>query len=261
MCTTFRVQFKDSALYYAREVADISNSINDIYNALYILSYDDTTLVGDEILRLASQRDDLHTYKIDVQKTEHAKAVQILEQDLHNELNLTWLYAIIATIFIIGTFIGIYVYRKRIQHKLLSQEVEDLMNKNEAAIQQHEQILQEHAEYTNNLIAQIEANCTILHHAEDFPNNIYWKDFDAMSKLINDNFGMLVTKLQNTHQLSEKEIRLCILVLIGNLSGKQLADLLCYADSGIRNFKNRIANKLGTNSVELRDILINLAIN
>jgi len=252
---------KDSALYYAREVADISNSINDIYNALYILSYDDTTLVGDEILRLASQRDDLHTYKIDVQKTEHSKAVQILEQDLHNELNLTWLYAIIATIFIIGTFIGIYVYRKRIQHKLLSQEVEDLLNKNEAAIQQHEQILQEHTEYTNNLIAQIEANCTILHHAEDFPNNIYWKDFDAMSKLINDNFGMLVTKLQNTHQLSEKEIRLCILVLIGNLSGKQLADLLCYADSGIRNFKNRIANKLGTNSVELRDILINLAIN
>lgn len=67
------------------------------------------------------------------------------------------------------------------------------------------------------------------------------------------------TKTQNTH-FSEREIRLCILVLLGISNSEQLAEMLHYGISGIRNFKNRTAKKLGTNSIELREILLNIAV-
>ena len=38
------------------------------------------------------------------------------------------------------------------------------------------------------------------------------------------------------------------------------AGLMYYSESGIRNFKNRTAKKLGTNSIEMRNALLKLAI-
>ena len=38
------------------------------------------------------------------------------------------------------------------------------------------------------------------------------------------------------------------------------AEMLYYSESGIRNFKNRTAKKLGTNSIEMRNALLKLAI-
>ena len=251
---------KDSALYYAQKVADTSHSLNDLYNALYILSYDDTTLITDEILKLTSQRDDLHTYKIDVQKTEHSKAVQILEQDLHRKLNLNWLYAIIATIFAIGIFLGFYVYRKRNQHKLLSQQVDDLKDIRNVAKQEHEQIVQEHTKYQNQLLSQIEDTCDMLYQSPHLKKVLCWSDYDQMCKIVNQQFFFFAKKLQNTHLLSEREIRLCVLVLIGITNSKLLAEMLLYSESGIRNFKSRTAKKLDTNSVELRNKLLKFAI-
>ena len=187
-------------------------------------------------------------------------SVQLLEQDLHRKPDLRWLYAILATLVLVGASIYAYIYRKRRQHQLLSQQVDDLtIAKNEAKLQ-HEQIIQEHIEFTHNLRNQIEQNCSILIQSDDFPNNLCWKDYATMCKITNDNFNMLSTKLQNIYRLSEKEIRLCVLVLMGVTNGKQLANLLYYSESGIRNFKNRTAQKIGTNSIELRDSLIKIAI-
>lgn len=132
---------------------------------------------------------------------------------------------------------------------------------NHVAMQQHARIMQEHTDYTSKLVAQLEQNCHFFAKTDDFPNNLYWKDFDAMCKLINDNFGMLANKLQSIYHLSEKGVRLCILILMGVTDGKQLARMLFYSERGIRTSKNRLAKKLGTNSIELRNFLINLAIN
>ena len=251
---------KDSAVYYAKRVLFESNDLFDRNNALYILTADDKTKDIDEVRETAAGRSDTQKL-IEISRSKHAQAVQLLEQDLNRKLSLAWLYAIIGTLVIVGACIWIYVHHKRLQRQLLSQQVDDLTSKKIAVQQHHEQIVYEHTKYTNKLITQVNQNCTILFQQENFPDNIYWKDFVAMRKLINDNFGMLINKLQCIYQLSEKEIRLCILVLIGNIGSKQMADLLCYGESGIRNYKNRIAKKLGTNSTELREFLINLAIN
>jgi len=251
---------KDSATRYAKYILEHTDDISAVNNALYILTADDQTKDIDEVREAAADRSDTQKL-IEINRSKHAQAVQLLEPDLNRKLSWTWLYAIMGTLAIVGASIWIYVHRKRLQHQLLSQQVNELTSKKIAAQQCHEQLVHEYTEYTNNLVNQVEQNCAIFFQNEKFPDNIYWKDFVAMCKLINDNFGMLVSKLQSIYQLSEKEIRLCILVLIGNPGSKQMADWLCYSESGIRNYKNRIAKKLGTNSTQLRDFLIDLTTN
>lgn len=255
------IEQNDSALVYAYKVlSDTVSSYQDKFNALYIVSKKDSSLTTNEISEIDSQREDIRYYEYEPEKEKNSHALLLLRQDLQHKPDWRWLYAIIGTIAIIGIGIFIYVRRKQKRHQLLSQQVKKLTTMNHVAMQQHARIMQEHTDYTCKLVAQLEQNCHFFAEADDFPNNLYWKDFEAFCNLINNNFGILATKLQKKYHLSEKEVRLCVLVLIGDLSGKQLADILCYAESGIRNFKNRTAQKLGTNSIELRNILLKIAI-
>ena len=214
----------------------------------------------EEIKEVAADRADI-LLEVSHQRSKLSQATQLLEQDLNKKPDYRWLYAILITLIIMGVCIYAYTSRKRRQHKLLSQEVDDIRQEKESLQEIHNLIVQEHNDYTGTLITQIQQNCIILRQSEDFPNNIYWKEFNTMSKIINDNFGLLVQKLHKIYHLQEKEIRLCILVLFDTFNSKQQAKLLFYSESGIRNFKNHVAKKLGTNSTELRDFLINLAIN
>ena len=247
---------KDSALYYARKVAHTSHSLNDLYNALYILSYDDTTLVTDEILKLTSQRDDLHTYKIDVQKTEHSKAVQILKQaeeySAHFYQRVMIAFAVVICILAIGIGIIIYIHHKR---RLLQKEASNIAELNTKM----SQLVQERTNSQNKLMAQFKHNCQILNSPESIRENLAWNDYAKLCTIADTLFSFIASKLQKTNLLNDKEIRLCILVLIGTLNSKQMADLLCYGESGIRNFKSHTASKLGTNGKELQDFLIKMA--
>ena len=140
------------------------------------------------------------------------------------------------------------------------QHIDELVTTNEAMQQRQAQILKEQTDYIQNKIAQIEQNCLALYISEDFPANICWKDYDKMCEIINEHCHLLVSKLQTVYHLTEKEIRLCVAVIIGISNSELLADMLYYGYSGIRNFKNRTAKKLGTNSVELRDVLMHIAV-
>ena len=250
----------DSAVHYAKKVLANTTELNNINNALYILTNDDASKDKDAIKETAAARSDIQKL-IEIRQGKLSQATQLLEQDLNKKPDYRWLYAILITLIIMGVGIYAYTSRKRRQHKLLSQEVDDIRQEKESLQEIHNLIVQEHNDYTGTLITQIQQNCIILRQSEDFPNNIYWKEFNTMSKIINDNFGLLVQKLHKIYHLQEKEIRLCILVLFDTFNSKQQAKLLFYSESGIRNFKNRVAKKLGTNSTELRDFLINLAIN
>ena len=154
----------------------------------------------------------------------------------------------------------LYIQRKRNQHKLLSQQIDDLSKINDSVKELHEHIKKEYTEYKDNLLTQIEQNYAVLTQSPNLFQDIHWKEFNALCQIINDNFGMLAAKLQGIYHLSEKEIRLCILVLLDITNSKQMAEMLYYSESGIRNFKNRTAKKLGTNSIEMRNALLKLAI-
>ena len=76
--------------------------------------------------------------------------------------------------------------------------------------------------------------------------------------MVNKQFFLLADKLKAKGTLNEKELRLCVLVLMDCFDSKQLATLLHYGESGVRNYKQHTANKLGTNSRELREQLIRM---
>lgn len=249
---------KDSAVFYAQNTLSLSNELFDKNSAMYILTHNDDSKNREDVRKISADRSDIHKL-IEIQQGNLSQAVQLLDQDLHRKPDWRWLYAILVTLVLGGLGILSYRSKKRKQHKLLSQQINDMKEMQFDAKERFEHTVEQHNQYQKNLKAQIEQNCALISQSENFPNNLLWKDYDKMCEIVNVNYGMLATKLQKEYALSQKEIRLCVLVLHGVQSGKQMSELLFYAESGIRNLKNRTAKKIGTNSINLRDYLIQIA--
>lgn len=237
------LHIKDSASHYANIVLLKTKSLYELNNALYILTNDDMTKDNNAIREIAADRSDTQKL-LEIRQGKVSQAVQLLRQDLNNKPNLLWLYAIIITLIIIGAVTIIYVSYKRKKHQLLSQKIADLENKNIANITQKKQ--------------EILDCCTILANSPNIKDDLCWNDFNQMCNFANKHFGLLVLKLQQTYNLSEREIRLCVLSLL-NMSYDSMADLLYYAPNGIGKFKLRVAQKLGTTARNLQQFLIDIA--
>ena len=237
------LNIKDSAVYYAAILQNFSSSLYEKCNALYILTNDDDTQSIDSIREVAANRADTQKL-IETARSKLAQASQLLEQDLHRRPNFTWLYAIIATLVIIGTAIGIYVAVKRKKHRLLSQQIYDLEAKNNDTIEQKR--------------ARVEAHCLLFIQSKDLKKDLCWNDYEKMCDVINHYFYLLAKKLQLDYSLSEREVRLCVLSLL-DFGYDRMADLLFYAPNGVGKFKMRVAKKLGTTAKNLRQFLIRKA--
>ena len=237
---------KDSSIYYAKKVVAHTNAPVYLIPAYYILSHDDSSLSSDSILSITSKRADAQkawtSWKEDI-----ACATQILQQDLTRRPDLRWLYSTIGSLVLISFGLFFYVRKKHRKRELLSQQIEELENRNNDTIAQ--------------INAQIENNIALLSQSANLKEDLCWGNYKKMCIIINQQFGLLATKLQRKYKLSEKEIRLCILVLLGVSNSKQLANFLYYSESGIRNFKSRVSKKIGTNSADLRKTLIKIVIN
>ena len=250
---------KDSALTYARLVMDNSDYCGDKYNALYILSHDDTTLCTDDILRLTSDREDERLQNYEPWKEQLMIAVTLLEQDQARKPNLAWSYAVIATIIVVGGGIGLYVVHKHKRHGLLTQQLKDMEAKKAEASMQHKILVAQHASYENDLIDHINQECSVFRNSDDLQRDLCWNDYHAMCEICNSHFHMLASKLQQTHRLNETEIRLCILVLIG-LNRTDISTTLPYALNSVGKLKDQTAKKLGTTGKNLRDYLLKLSV-
>ena len=249
----------DSALYYVRKVLPRTQNPAYLVDVYYISSHDDKTLPVDSILAITSQRADIQKIWGQEQGS-YAQSVQLLEQDLHRRPNLMWLYAIIGTCVLIGCILCVYIVHKKKCHQLLSQQVTHLEDMHNTEQQRLEKMVQEHTEYESSLLTQIKQTCIVFYNSEHLKEDLSWSNFDLMCDVVNQQLCFIAKKLQSTYSLRDKEVRLCILVLIGISNSKQLADMLCYGESGIRNFKNRTAKKLSTNSIELRNKLLKIAV-
>ena len=250
---------KDSATYYADIVTHTTKDLFELNNALYILTNDDETTSKAAIRQVASDRADVQKL-LEIRQGKLSQATQLLEQDLHRRPNLMWLYAILGTCLMIGCLLWIYIIHKKKRHQLLSQQVTQLEDKHTIEQQRHAKMVQEHTEYENSIVTQIEQTCAVLCNSKHLKEDLCWSNFDQMCDIVNKQLYFIAKKLQTTYSLNDKEVRLCVLILIGISNSKQLADMLCYGESGIRNFKNRTARKLSTNSIELRNKLLKITI-
>ena len=236
---------KDSATYYAKNILNQTDDLFALNNALFILTNDDEGRDRTAIREVAAERADIQKL-IEIRQGKLSQAVQLLEQDLARKPNFVWLYAMLLTLCITGAIIWTYIYRKRRKHELLSQHINDLENQAEETIaQMHE---------------QIEERCAVLSNSSTLKEDLCWSNYDEMCRFIDHQFYFLARKLQQSHCLSEREIRLCVLSLL-NMSYDQMAEMLIYAPNGIGKFKVRVAKKLGTSAKNLRQFLINMAVN
>ena len=248
----------DSAVSNASFILSHTTDSRYLISACYILSHVDKGISSDSILELTSIRADAQK-DWGIRNGQYANAVQLLEKDLERKPDWQWLYAVIATVLIIGAAIVVYVYRKHKKHDLLVQKISDLTLKSNAVQANHEKLVNRYESQHQRREEETLHRCALLRNSPQIAVELKWSDFDAACSIIDSHFYLLASKLRQKAVLNETEIRLCILVLIG-LNRIQIANTMPYALNSIGKLKDQTAKKLGTSGKNLRDFLIKMVV-
>ena len=244
----WHLNLSDSALHYARKVLSMPEaSKQEQYNMLYIILDKDSTLQNEEIKALSEQRADIeHKMLVPLHKR-YAVAAKLLRLDI--ERTPTYIFVlllVIVAILVISSLIWYsgYIRKKKVQQ----QEILHIVR-----AEQSKQIISRRQE--------IEDICMAICNDDNWQQTINWKDYEQLCEFMDKNLFFFTHRLKDKNVLNEKEIRLCILVMIGRWTDKQMADILFYSANSIRGIKRYTAKKLGTSSANLRNFLTDLMVN
>ena len=264
----------DSALYYAKIVMDHPYASNqDKYHMLYILMKHDESKSIQDVQALSSSRADLDAEVIEPLLQQLSAAVEVLQQNLDKKPHYMYLCFLLASIFLI---IGVAwiaknhvkkitkLEQKKHQHLTkkntdIRADIEQLQTSNKALRQENNDLQTKHSAYCEEIVREIENNCMAIRQSKDWKQELHWKEYNALCETVDHYFMLLATKLKATNKLEEKEIRLCILVML-EMDNFAIAKTINYAPNGIGKYKYRIAQKLGTTIRDLRQFLIEMAI-
>lgn len=243
----------DSALHYANIALNHPYSTTqDRYHMLYILINHDTIVSKQKIQALSAERADLDYEYVEPLLQQLSVAVELLLRDLNKKPYYLNIGLLLCTLCLVGgiTWASITSIKRHKRH--LYAETERERQKQFELRQQQETI-------RSQRVALLERNCAAIRNSEDIETTLCWKKYDQMCQYINDVFFLFVTKLTAVGKFNEYEIQLCVLVLL-DLDYQTMSRILHHAQNGIGKAKFRIAQKLGTTTKNLRQILINLAI-
>ena len=270
----WHLEMYDSALYYAKLVMAHPYAVDqDKYHVLYILMKHDSSTAKEDVQALSSARADLDAEVIEPLLQQLSAAVEVLRQNLDKKPHYMYLFFLLASICLI---VGVaWVAKNRIKkvtiieqdkHQQLSKrnteiraDIEQLQTSNKALRQENNDLQTKHSAYCEEIVRKIENNCLAIRQSKDWKQELHWKDYNALCETVDHYFMLLATKLKATNKLEEKEIRLCILVLL-EMDNFTIAKTINYASSGIGKYKYRIAQKLGTTIKDLRQFLLEMAI-
>ena len=242
---------KDSAIRYAQIIMDCpSASFQNKFNALYIVKHCDSTLCVEEIEELYSQREDIRYYEYEPLREKWILSTQLLQQDLTRKPDWRWLYLLIAVaLFVCSSLVLIHLWRKRKLHQQISEEIEIRQSHvNTLSLRQEE--------HRRQLLEGVETICANINESENWKKELCWNNYSQMCEMVNLRIYGFVTCL-SPFCLSEKEVRLCILILL-KAGTEKMVDSIPYAKSGLGKFKLTTARKLGTTTREMRNFLLNL---
>lgn len=243
----------DSAAYYSQRVINDFDVPAHKVDAYYILQkhavQNNNIYLADSIagLRMDEKRD------AETAKNDSLSAIHLLQDYLHyceTYHKRVMGYSVIVIILIL-TVLGVIVYWQK-KKKHIDAQSEAL----QVAEEEYRQTIEEqHQQRHEALISHIELVRT-RHPKPDKK----WNEYIAFRNELNQSLLCLLDKLAEK-KLSEKEIRLCIYcILYYDISTKTLAEYMIYSAVGIRTFKQRTAQKLGTTAANLYDFLIEMAI-
>ena len=225
----------DSASYYATKILiDTTAPYHARFNALYIISRNDSTLSKDSALAIASAREDIRHYEYEPEKEKLIGAIDLLMQDLGRRPDLKWIYVFISILMLSGGMLGLFYAYRRFR----------LIKMND-----------------DKMRATIEQKCDALNSLSNkqLEDTIYWKDFNSLCHFMNGHMNGVISKLlQVNPQLTEQNIRLCIVTIIG-CSYIRSAEMLRLSKSSISKSKQIVADKLGTDIKSLRSFLLDIS--
>ena len=85
-----------------------------------------------------------------------------------------------------------------------------------------------------------------------------WTNYHQMQQDIDHLLNGWMAAFGNHTQLAEREIQFCTYLLIyPHLTLDEIAQHICYSEKSIRNYKQRIAQKIGVSSADLHEHLQN----
>ena len=260
----WHLQQYDSALYYANVVMTHPNAAQqDRFNMLHIIIYNDSTASYEESLRRTEERSDIDKEILDPLKERLAQAVTVLRQDSIKRPHYLCLVLFILLFCIIGGLEGLSAYRIKSKREQTmseinteSQQVQAFVS---AKLEEKEQLNIQLTARQQQIFQDIETTCELLRQYDNWDKELRWKDYKELCDFTNHHFYLLAHKLQSVYQLDEKEVRLCVLVLLDKFNNDSLAKILHYG-KGIRTYKSRLNAKLGNKGNDLRTKLIQIAV-
>ena len=243
----------DSAVYYATKIVHEFNIPAHKVSAYYILHK--YAILNNDILAadsLASLRMD-EKRKAEVKKADSTEGIQVFEEYLAYCEVYQWrvLLYCLAGLLAFSVVVVLLWYWQRAKKEVHAQ-AEAVQIAQEA----HQQTLEEQRNQRMEALMQ-----HVEHFRARYPKpNKEWSNYEKMCSELNQSLLCLLDKLAE-RKLSEKEIRLCVYCLLyRDVSTKILAEYMIYSAVGIRTFKQRTAQKLGTTAANLYDFLVGLAV-
>ena len=259
---------KDSALIYANLVLeDTCTSFQNRFNALYIVSHNDSSLSAEDILTYTSQREDIRYYEYEPLMKKIAQSISLLKRDIKKYYYLKRIaIPILLVIFLILVFIIYNIHNninKRSAFLLEKKTTLQEFEQREKELDNKQDIL----EYNNKIFdekklflrKEIENRCKLLHDEKDLKNKLHWKIYEEMRNEIDQYFYLFASKLQQVPSINERDVRLCVLVLI-DLSHAQIAQLMFVEENSVGKLKERTAKKLNSSRKNMRQNLLNVII-
>lgn len=209
----------DSAVYYAQRVVQKTNNPRYLDDAYYILTHCDSTAAADDIRGLAAARSDIQQ-NLERNNPDWIIAMQMAEKALEAQnpkQKRIWFCGLIAIFILFGAILACWLYfrRKRINY--------------------------------------VEQQCLQLKKSANLREDLHWNEYAQFCAVCNARLNGIVDKLEQKG-LSEREIRISVLILIG-FSYAEIAEILFRAESGIGKDKYIIAKRLGVSVKELHKTL------
>ena len=243
----------DSAVHYAWKVVNDFNIPTHKVSAYYILHK--YAILNNDISAadsLASLRMD-EKRKAEVKKVDSLDGIKVFEEYLaYCEISRqrVLLYCLAGLLAMSIVVVLLWYWRRA------KKEVHEQAEAIQQAEMEYQQTL---AEQRNQRVEALKQHVEQLRVRYPMPDK-KWNDYEKFRSELNQLLLCLLDKLEE-RKLSEKEIRLCVYCLLyREASTKTLAEYIIYSSVGIRTFKQRTAQKLGTTAANLYDYLVDLAI-
>ncbi len=235
---------KDSAVIYAEQVVQCTNSLFDLNNAYYILANEDATKGKEEALQCTRDRSDIQKL-IEIRQGQLSQAVLLLKQDMNRPPYWVIAIIIISSLTIVYFSLKVVFVKSIRKQKKINKEVLHLQEQKVDYERITETLREKHVAQQEQRRTQVEQTIKAIKDSNNLSRDLCWKDYEKMCGLVNQQFFMLLNKLYQIYPLSDVETRLCVLVLLG-YSNKQMAEILSYAQSGIGTLKDRTAKRFNT---------------